>query len=231
MEPSIIITGANGNLGSALLKKSLEKGFRVHAVISPRKDKSFYLHEKIKVRQADLTDKEACKKLVDEMTHDDPNIGLAIFTAGGFAMGKLDKLSTIDFIRMMDLNFYTALNMVLPLYQYLIKEKKTGHLVFIGAKPAMDMAAASSMAPYALSKSLLLRMAELINQDAASTGIRASVLVPTVIDTPQNREAMPEADFSQWMKPEEIADAIFHHHLEGKYPEGADIIPLGEQND
>ncbi len=227
-QSNIIITGANGNLGKALLEKSLEKDFRVHAVISPRKEKSFYLHERVDVFQGDLVDREESRRIIDEIIQRDKNVELAVFTVGGFAMGELGNTGPEDFARMMDLNFYPALNMALPLYQHLKREKKSGHLVFIGARSALDMSGATSMAPYALSKSLLFRMAELINRDGKEKGIRASVVVPAIIDTPQNREAMPDADFSKWIQPEKIADTIFQYHLKQEFPGGAGIISLGE---
>jgi NAD(P)-dependent dehydrogenase (short-subunit alcohol dehydrogenase family) len=66
------------------------------------------------------------------------------------------------------------------------------------------------MLSYALSKSLVFRLAEVINEDGKGYGITASVIVPGTIDTPQNREAMPDADFTAWVTASEIADNIYH---------------------
>lgn len=61
---------------------------------------------------------------------------------------------------------------------------------------------------YALSKSLLFKLADSLNEAGASNNVTASVIVPSTIDTPANREAMPKSDFTTWVKPEEIADAM-----------------------
>lgn len=65
------------------------------------------------------------------------------------------------------------------------------------------------MVAYGLSKSLLFRLSELMNDGAAGTGVKTVVIVPSTIDTPQNRGAMPGADFSKWQTPEFIANTIF----------------------
>jgi NAD(P)-dependent dehydrogenase (short-subunit alcohol dehydrogenase family) len=67
------------------------------------------------------------------------------------------------------------------------------------------------MTAYALSKSLVFRLAELLNREAAGTGVVAVVVVPSIIDTAPNRRAMPDSDFSAWVKPEKIAELIHYH--------------------
>ena len=67
------------------------------------------------------------------------------------------------------------------------------------------------MVAYSLAKSLIFRLAELMNDEAKGKNIVTSVVVPSTIDTPQNRKAMPDADFSNWVKPEAIADAIYFY--------------------
>ncbi len=64
------------------------------------------------------------------------------------------------------------------------------------------------MVAYGLAKSLIFRLAELMNDEAKGTNVVTSVVVPGTIDTPQNRKAMPDADPSKWVRPETIADVI-----------------------
>jgi NAD(P)-dependent dehydrogenase (short-subunit alcohol dehydrogenase family) len=62
--------------------------------------------------------------------------------------------------------------------------------------------------PYVLSKSMVIKMAEVINADSKHSNTTATVIVPSIIDTPPNRAAMPDANFSDWVTPESIADKI-----------------------
>jgi NAD(P)-dependent dehydrogenase (short-subunit alcohol dehydrogenase family) len=92
--------------------------------------------------------------------------------------------------------------------------QREGRLFLIGARPGLDMRDGVGMTAYALSKSLVFRLAELLNQEAKGTGVTATVIVPSVIDTPVNRAAMPDADYSRWVLPENIAELIHYHSTE-----------------
>ena len=78
----------------------------------------------------------------------------------------------------------------------------------IGAKPVFEPNAARAVFPYALSKTMIIKMAEVINADTRQNNTTATVIVPSIIDTPPNRAAMPDANFSDWVKPESIAEKI-----------------------
>lgn len=80
------------------------------------------------------------------------------------------------------------------------------------------------MVAYGLSKSLLFRLAELMNDEAVGTGVKTVVIVPSTIDTPQNRAAMPGADFSKWQTPEFIADIIFSNCITATSGESVIIL-------
>jgi NAD(P)-dependent dehydrogenase (short-subunit alcohol dehydrogenase family) len=78
----------------------------------------------------------------------------------------------------------------------------------IGSRPGLDMKNSKGMLAYGLSKSLIFRLAELMNDEAKGQNVVTSVIVPSTIDTSQNRQAMPDADFTKWVKPEQIARVI-----------------------
>ena len=67
---------------------------------------------------------------------------------------------------------------------------------------------------YGLSKSLIFRLAELMNDEAKGTNVVTTVIVPSTIDTPQNRGATPKADFTKWVKAEDIAELVHYHSSE-----------------
>ena len=70
------------------------------------------------------------------------------------------------------------------------------------------------MTAYALAKSMIFRLAELMNEEARGSAVVTSVIVPSTIDTPQNRAAMPDADFTQWVSPAAIASAVYFYCTE-----------------
>ena len=78
----------------------------------------------------------------------------------------------------------------------------------MGARPALNPADGKGSLSYALSKSLVIKLAEMLNAEGAYNNVVAHVVVPSIIDTPVNRAAMPTADFSKWVRAEDIADTI-----------------------
>jgi NAD(P)-dependent dehydrogenase (short-subunit alcohol dehydrogenase family) len=90
------------------------------------------------------------------------------------------------------------------------EREEGGQIIFTGSRPALHPGSAVDTLSYALSKSLVFKLAEIINEQGKKSGVTASVVVPGIIDTPQNREAMPDADFTGWVSASDIADHIFH---------------------
>src|SRR6185503_2652734 len=86
--------------------------------------------------------------------------------------------------------------------------QNSGRIFFIGSKPGLSALLGKGMIAYGLAKSLIFRLAELMNDEAKGTNVIVSVVVPGTIDTPQNSKAMPGADASKWVKPGAIADII-----------------------
>ena len=97
-----------------------------------------------------------------------------------------------------------------PVFLHML-EKKEGMIFLVGSRTGIDMRNSKGMTAYGLSKSLIFRLAELMNEEAKGTNVVTAVIAPSTIDTPQNREAMPKADFTKWVKAETIADLIFLH--------------------
>lgn len=81
----------------------------------------------------------------------------------------------------------------------------------VGSKPGLDAKNSKGMVAYGLAKSLIFRLAELMNEEAKGKNVVVNVVVPSTIDTPENRQSMPGAHFEKWVKPEAIADIIYWH--------------------
>lgn len=205
---TIIITGANGNLGAVTVKKFLENDYRVIAIARSgselgyaKDNKNFELH------QLDLADENAAVLFIREAISLYGSIEGALFLAGGFAMGNIADTTGADLKKMFVLNFETAYHISHALFQHML-QNGYGRLVFIGAKSVLQPEHAKSAVAYALSKSLLFNLANVLNAAAKGKNVTASVVVPSTIDTAPNRQSMPDADWSKWVKPEQIADTL-----------------------
>ena len=207
---TVIVTGAAGNLGKAVVEKFIAEGWRAVGTISKNKPQQIYTEKQFDAHTTDLTNEAASRAFVQNSISRYNNIDAAVLTVGGFAMGGIQNTSVKDIQQQFQLNFETAYNIARPVFEQMIKQK-SGRIFLIGSKAGLSSADGKGMAAYSLAKSLLFRLAELMNDEAKGTDVFTTVVVPGTIDTPQNRQAMPNADFDKWIKPETIANAIYFY--------------------
>jgi NAD(P)-dependent dehydrogenase (short-subunit alcohol dehydrogenase family) len=208
MSGTVVITGANGNMGVATVKKFLEEGYRVIAVDNSGSHLEFAAgNPAFELKSVDLSSETEAEKFVREALVKNGQIDCGLLLVGGFAAGDIRTTGGADLRKMYSLNFETAYFLARPLFLHMM-EKGSGRLVFIGARPALRPDQGKSLMAYALSKSLLFKLAELLNAEAVGKNVVVSVLAPSTLDTPLNRASMPAADPSHWVKPEEIAGIL-----------------------
>ncbi len=200
----ILITGGTGNLGKKVVSKLLESGYQLHLATREQTDSS-----KGNVHQytTELTSPHDSQLLVEKILNKTDTIAAGIFMAGGFVAGSLPQTSMEDINSMLQLNFATAFNSVIPLVSH-YRKAGGGKLIFIGAKAANNNSTAINNMAYSLSKQMLFNFTALINESEASFNITAHILMPGTLDTELNRKQMPDADFSEWTSTENIAIAI-----------------------
>lgn len=205
---TIIITGAGGNLGTAVTKTFLDEGYNVIATVVNQQAKNNILgHPKLDVKIIDLTNEEETGIFIQSVIEKYKQVDAVLLLVGGFAMGDISVTAGDNLKKMYALNFETAYYATRPLFSHM-KENKKGRIVFIGARPALNSSDGKSMIAYALSKSLLFNLSSYLNEDAKGTNIATTVVVPSTIDTPVNRYAMPEKDSANWVKPQQLADIM-----------------------
>jgi NAD(P)-dependent dehydrogenase (short-subunit alcohol dehydrogenase family) len=205
---TLIITGANGNLGSAVTKEFLNKGYQVVATVATEAMRSdFQAHEHLFVEVVNLTDEKQTASFIQTMIAKYKTVDGALMLVGGFAMGNLTATSGDDIDKQISLNFKTAYNVTRPLFEHMMANGK-GRLVYIGAKPAIDPVQGKNLLAYGLSKSLLFKMAEYLNEEAKGKNVTATVVVPSTLDTSLNRESMPDTDPAIWVKPSALAEIL-----------------------
>lgn len=211
---TIIVTGASGNLGQAVVNKFLAEGYNVVGTVIPNDPVAMSIsNAKFEKVVVDLMNEEAAQQFVESIVSKYGSIEAAVLTVGGFAMGKIVDTKTSDILKQYKLNFETAYNTSRPVFSQMLKQS-SGRIFMIGSKPGSDMHNSKGMVAYGLAKSLIFRLAELMNDEAKGHNIVTNVIVPSTIDTPQNRKSMPDADFTKWVKPEAIADVIFFYCTE-----------------
>jgi len=205
---TVIVTGASGNLGQAVAKKFLNEGYKVIGTVIPNDPAAINMNDpNFEAIAVDLTSEDDAGKFVQTAIEKNKTIDVAVLTVGGFAMGSIAETKMADMFKQYKLNFETAYHVARPVFIQMMKQN-SGRIFLTGARTGIDMKNSKGMIAYGLSKSLIFRLAELMNGEAKGHDVVTSVIAPSTIDTPQNRKAMPEADPAKWVKPEDIASII-----------------------
>jgi len=207
----IIVTGAGGNLGAAVMTVLSAAGARIVAV--DRREDALQqslatLDEPARhlaVPDVDLADEAACSGLVARALERYGRIDGLAATVGGFAAAPLAETDSNLLLHMLQINTITTLNImraVLPP----MRTAGSGSLVVVGAASARQ--ASAGIAAYAAAKGAVFRLVESFADELRPEGIRVNAVLPGTIDTPQNRAAMPDADRSVWVSPKQVAEVM-----------------------
>ena len=193
---TVVITGALGGLGRRVCAVAEAQGARVLRLDIAR-DESLTNSYAV-----DLTNADATFELIQSLGPFDGLINLA----GGFAMGTESWDSSEDqWDLMFSLNVSTMRNAVKAAVPVLL-ERQGGSIVNVGAYGARE--GQGLMGAYCASKSVVMRLTETLAEELKTKGINVNAVLPTVIDTPTNRAAMPDADPAAWVSPDDLAAVI-----------------------
>lgn len=193
----------------------LDKGYHAICTIHSKENENEIAKNKngLKEVELDLLNEGDASKFIQNVITEYSQIDVAVLTAGGFAMNDIEHTTTSDIYSQFRLNFETAYNIARPVFLQMIKQN-SGRIFLIGSQAGLNVKNGKGTTAYALSKSLIFRLAELMNAEAKGKNVVVNVIVPNIIDTPENRASMPDADFSKWAKPSEIADIIYFYCTE-----------------
>lgn len=206
MKKKVIITGATGNLGAAAIKKFISDGFHVIAIILPGEPQN-HLSE-TEIHETDLTSEAEVQKTTDNILQKHSVIDAALLLAGGYASGNITNTDNASLEKMYALNFQTAYFIARAVFIKMKTQDHGGRIIMIGARTALQAKDGKNSLAYALSKSLLFKLAEFLNAEGNEHKVLTSIVVPSTIDTPENRHAMPGASPDKWVKPEKIANLL-----------------------
>jgi NAD(P)-dependent dehydrogenase (short-subunit alcohol dehydrogenase family) len=189
----LIVTGALGALGRVVTATALARGARVAGIDhAPSQGKP--TPNRIELGGVDLTDVAQAEKAVDAVAAHFGRLDALINIAGGFAFEPVAEGDSKTWQRMYAMNVLTALNASRAALGH-ISKSSAGRIVNVGALGALQ--AGAGMGPYAASKSGVHRLTEALAAECKGK-----------VDTEANRASMPNADFSKWVKPEELAEVI-----------------------
>jgi NAD(P)-dependent dehydrogenase (short-subunit alcohol dehydrogenase family) len=208
----VVIAGGTGGLGNAVSRAFLEEDAKV--IVTYRKEEEFAALKLGAGAKAsalegfalDVTDEGATSEFVGRVLSQHGRVDALVNTVGGYAGGvTLWELETKVFDTMLSLNLRSAYMLARAVVPAMLKQKH-GAIVNVAAKAALDHGAGASA--YAASKAAAVAMMDSLAADVKGTGVRVNSILPSIIDTAVNRQAMPDANFREWPKPEEIAQVI-----------------------
>ncbi|MFG0274405.1 MAG: SDR family NAD(P)-dependent oxidoreductase [Phycisphaerales bacterium] len=204
----VVVTGGTGALGGAVVAALLEGGARcVLPWIAEREAEAFPHrdHERVTlVGPVDLAREEqvaACYASVERLW-------ASIHIAGGFAMSALADTSLDDWRRMQEMNADTCFLCTREAVKRIRQSGDGGRIVKVAARPALEPAQGAGMAAYTASKAAVGAMTQALGAELAGEGILVNAVAPSIMDTPANRDGMPDANHDAWPKLDEVASTI-----------------------
>ena len=205
----VMVTGAAGALGRAVFAQFAGAGDRVIALdLSEELLASAFpgLAGPHLYKAVDLTRRASCEEVIGAALKEAGGVDVLCNVAGGFAMGgAVHETSDETWDFLMNLNARSIVNAAAVVVPAMLKGGG-GKIVNVAAQAGN--AGAAAMGAYTASKAAVLRLTESMAQELRGQGVNVNCIMPSIIDTPRNRADMPDADHSQWVKPEQLAAVI-----------------------
>jgi NAD(P)-dependent dehydrogenase (short-subunit alcohol dehydrogenase family) len=203
----VMITGAAGNLGSAAAERFGGAGAKL-ALVERSKGGEAPPATDIRLNvSADVTDPTSVGPAVQQIIEHFGQIDVLIHTVGGYAAGKPVHEAGIEvWDKMMNLNARSVYVTCGSVARHMVEKGVKGRIVVVLARAALK--GTTNHAAYTASKAAGQRVIESMAAELLNSGITVNAVLPSTIDTPPNRQSMPNADFSKWVTPEQIADAM-----------------------
>ena len=201
----VLVAGGTGALGGAVLRELVDSGYAVTAsyiVDRERERVEGSMGDAVSLVRADLSDAAGAADAVESVE----DLEAVVNLVGGFAMGgPVHETDPEEFMRMIELNLVPGFMLARAAMPRLV-ERGDGAFVGVSARPALRPFPGA--AGYITGKAAVLAFIQVLDAEYRDKGVRSNAVLPSVIDTPANRESQPDADHSKWVPPEEIARVI-----------------------
>ncbi|MDR5781779.1 SDR family NAD(P)-dependent oxidoreductase [Caballeronia sp. LZ065] len=204
---TVAITGGFGSLGLATGRVLAGRGARIALIgkSGSAQPLPVELADACIVTGIDLTDAQSAREAIGRIVQQTGGLHALVNVAGAFRWETIADGSVDTWQTLFDVNVKTALNASKAALDAL-SAQENGRIVNLGALAALK--AGAGMGAYAASKAALIRLTEALAEELKDRGITVNALLPSIIDTAPNRRDMPDADFSRWVKPDELGAVI-----------------------
>ncbi|HEX9343282.1 MAG TPA: SDR family NAD(P)-dependent oxidoreductase [Actinomycetota bacterium] len=227
VDGTVLVTGGTGGLGVAVTEELAAAGWRVVATALPRQAEiaPAETRDGVEVVGADLTDPNLVDVVIGVATGRPRSpLRAVVNLVGGYAGGpRVHETPVEDFERQLTLNLRPAFLVSRAALPHLV-EAGGGSVVYVSSRAAVQPFAGA--AGYITAKAAVLAFAQVVAVEYRTQGVRANTVLPSVIDTPANRTAQPQADHSKWVPPAEIARVIRFLCGEESAPTSGAAIPV-----
>jgi NAD(P)-dependent dehydrogenase (short-subunit alcohol dehydrogenase family) len=215
---SVLVTGANGGLGTAVCQAFLDSGAEVIGVARVWKEPPPF-----PTIAADVGTAEGCERMVAQALQRGP-LDALVHLVGGFSGGApLTETSDQTWDGMMNLNLRTAFCAMRAALRPMTAAGR-GRIVAIGSRVAVEPS--PNFAAYAVSKAALVALVRNVAAEGKKSGITANIVLTSTLDTPQNRKAMPDADFAKWVTPQSVARLMVWLASDAAADTSGAVIPI-----
>ena len=200
---TVLVSGGTGALGRAVVERLLRDG--ATPVVTYRSERELAespFSGRVRTQRADLADEQAVRDLFSGVG----TLWASIHLAGAFTMSPVVDTSAADFRRMFEVNAVTCFLCCREAVRAMRRGSSGGRIVNVAARPAV--LPAGGMIAYSASKAAVASITQSLAEEVKREGVLVNAVLPSTMDTPANRAAMPDADYSKWPKVEEVAEAI-----------------------
>jgi NAD(P)-dependent dehydrogenase (short-subunit alcohol dehydrogenase family) len=206
MKPkTVLITGANGALGSFITKAFLKTGACVIGA-SLHISATAFGEPNFEAASLDFTREELVNSTIKDLAERHDGLDVVVHVLGGFAGGQsVAETSTATWEQMRDLNLTSAFYVLREALPYL-RRSPNGRFIAIGSLTAT--APHANLGAYVVFKAALTTLVQTVALENRDSRLTANIVLPDTMDTPANRKSMPNADFSVWVNPQDVADLV-----------------------
>lgn len=217
---TVLVAGGTGALGEAVVRELVDRGWQCTVTWIVERERERLQSLPVELVEANLLDAAGAEAAVAAAGELEAVVDLV----GGFASGPLvHETEPEEFHRMLQLNLTPAF-MLARAAMPRMRDRGGGAFVGVGARAALRTFPGA--AGYIVGKAALLAFIQALDAEYRRDGIRSNAILPSVIDTPANREAMPNADWSKWVQPAEIASVVRFLVSDDSKPTSGAAVPV-----